>query len=401
MSDTQRLTVLCLAGDVKGHDFLRECRRQGARVFLLTRQTLANADWPRESVDDFFYLPTLTNIEDVIKGVSYLSRSQRIDRIVPLDDFDVEIAAALREHLRTPGMGETTARYFRDKLAMRVRARELGLLVPDFVHILNHDEIRNFLASTAPPWVLKPRSQAAAAGIQKIRDHENLWRRLDELGDEQSHYLLEQFIPGDIYHVDSIVSERHVVFVEAHRYAQPPLELTQQGGSFMTATLKRETVEAEALQAFNREVVSGLGLVRGVMHTEFIRSREDGRFYFLETAARVGGAHISDLIEAATGVNLWAEWAKIELGGGERPYHAPERRFDYAGIVLCLARQQEPDLSGYDDPEIVMRIRRPHHAGLIVAAASADLVEARMNDYGRRFAADFLAVERQLDRMPR
>ena len=59
----------------------------------------------------------------------FLARTRLIDRIVPLDDYDVETAAALREHLRVPGMGDTTARYFRDKLAMRVQARDRGLQV--------------------------------------------------------------------------------------------------------------------------------------------------------------------------------------------------------------------------------------------------------------------------------
>lgn len=93
----------------------------------------------REFLDDIYYMPDLNkewNMNDVTYAVSYLARSVKIDRIVALDDFDVEKAAKLREHLRVPGMGDTTARYFRDKLAMRIRAKEVGLNAPEFVHIL-------------------------------------------------------------------------------------------------------------------------------------------------------------------------------------------------------------------------------------------------------------------------
>ena len=48
----------------------------------------------------------------MINAVSYLARSQVIDRIVALDEFDIEMAASLREHLRIPGMGETTSQLF-------------------------------------------------------------------------------------------------------------------------------------------------------------------------------------------------------------------------------------------------------------------------------------------------
>jgi biotin carboxylase len=170
MSSGSQLTILCVASYEKGAEFMRECKRQGCRVILLTSKSLQNADWPRESLDQIFFIPDVNkewNIRDVIYGVSYLARTEKIDRIVALDDFDVEKAAALREHLRCPGMGDTTARYFRDKLAMRTKAAEAGILVPDFVHVLNYDLIRDFFDRVKPPYVLKPRLQAGAIGIKK------------------------------------------------------------------------------------------------------------------------------------------------------------------------------------------------------------------------------------------
>ncbi len=77
------------------------------------------------------------------------------------------------------------------------------------------------------------------------------------------------------------------------------------------------------LVAENRRVMLALGMVRGVSHTEFIKARSDGRIYFLETSARVGGAHIAELVEAATGLNLWAEWAKVEVAGAAGGYQPP------------------------------------------------------------------------------
>ena len=41
-------------------------------------------------------------------------------------------------------MGETTTRYFRDKLSMRLKAQESGLSIPEFVHILNHGKVQEF-----------------------------------------------------------------------------------------------------------------------------------------------------------------------------------------------------------------------------------------------------------------
>jgi biotin carboxylase len=281
---------------------------------------------------------------------------------------------------------------------MRVRAREVGILVPEFVHALNDAAIRQFTGRVPAPWVLKPRSEAATAGIKKVNAPEELWYHLDQLGDQRSFYVLEQFVHGDIYHVDAIVSEREVVFAEAHHYGRPPMDLAHAGGLFTTRTLLRESAEAQAMAVLNRELLAALGLLRGVTHTEFIRGREDGRFYFLETAARVGGAYIAEVVEAATGVNLWCEWAKIEIGGGKVTYQPPTPRNDYAGVILSLARQEWPDTSAYDDPEIVGRIRRLHHAGLIVASKDPARVESLLESYGRRFYEDFHAMQPPLEK---
>jgi biotin carboxylase len=290
-------------------------------------------------------------------------------------------------------VGETTARYFRDKLAMRVKAQGAGILVPDFVHTLNDAAIGEFMDRVPPPWVLKPRGEAGSAGIKKVHAADDVWRRLDQLGDQRSFFLLERFVPGDIFHVDAIVSERNVVFDVAHQYGRPPLDVASGGGMFTTRTVLRESSEAQILAALTRDLYAALNFVRGVAHTEFIRGRDDNRFYFLETAARVGGAHISDVVEAATGVNLWHEWAKIELAGGQAPYEPPTPRQEYAGIVLSLARQEWPDTSAYDDPEIVLRIRRRHHAGLVIASSDASRVEYLLAAYTHRFAHDFLATQ--------
>jgi biotin carboxylase len=391
------ITMLCLASYEKGEAFLRECKRQGCRVILITVEKLRDANWPREAIDEVFYLPTAYSREDVIKGVSYLARNQAIDRIVPLDEYDQETAAALREHLRIPGMGDTTARYFRDKLAMRVKAQSEGIVIPDFVHVLNYDRLREFMSRVEPPWVLKPRSEAASMGIRKIGTPDELWPLLEALGDRQSFYVLEHYLPGDIYHIDSIVFDREILFAVPHKYGHPPMDVSL-GGIFTTRKIPRDSADAQELESPNRKLIKALGLVRGVTHTEFIKARSDGRFYFLETAARVGGANIAEAIEASTGLNLWAEWAKIEIAGEESSYDLSPHRDDYAGVIISLARQEHPDTSAYDDPEIVYRLNKSHHAGLVLASTDSDRIQKLLEGYSLRFYEDFYTTEPPLDR---
>jgi len=393
MAESAPVTFLCITTYEKGQEFMRECKRQGCRIFLLTAETLCNADWPRESLDDVFYIPVDLPLPEIVKAVTYLARDKKIDRIVALDEFDMETAATLREHMRIPGMGLTTMRYFRDKLAMRMQALEHGIRVPDFIPVLNHDDIRYYLSQVSGPWVLKPRSEASAIGIKLIETPEALWPILDSLGDQQSSSLLEKFIPGDVYHVDSVVSERATVFSSVSRYGQPPMAVARKGGIFTTYLLPGDSEEATALRTLNRELIQALGLVRGVSHAEFIRAHSDGNFYFLECAARVGGAYISEMVEIATGINLWREWARIEIAGGKEPYRLPAVRNDYAGLILSLARQEDPDTSAYNDPEIALRLKRRHHAGLVLRSPDPARIRNLLENYSRRFAQEFMAIE--------
>jgi carbamoylphosphate synthase large subunit len=393
---TGPLNILCLASYEKGQEFIRECKRQGCRVLLLTSQSIADGDWPRESIDRIFEVPDVKKkwkMKDVIAGVSYLARTEVIDRIVPLDDFDLETAAALREHLRVPGLGETTTRYFRDKLAMRMRALENGIAVPEFVHVLNYERLRAYAAQVPPPWLIKPRFEASATGIKKLHQTDELWEAIEKLGDRQSYHLLERYVPGDIYHVDSIVYEREVIFALASRYGHPPLDVAHRGGIFTTSTMPRGETDEQRLLSLNRDVLRAMGLRRGVSHTEFIKGRDDGRFYFLETSARVGGAHIVELVEAATGVNLWAEWARIEIYGDETNYSLPPIRQGHAGLIVSLARQECPDTSAYQDREIVWRLNKRDHAGLIVSSQDWGRIQYLLAQYTHRFYQDFYATQ--------
>jgi len=397
MPDARPLTFLCITTYEKGQEFMRECKRQGCRVFLLTAEKLRHGDWPRESLDDTFYLPEDIALADIVKAVSHLAQQHKLDRVVALDEFDMETAATLREHLRIPGMGLTTMRYFRDKLAMRMRALDRKVRVPDFVPAVNHDDIRYYMDHVPGPWVLKPRQEASAIGIKKIHTPAELWPLLQQLGDKQSTYLLEKFVSGDVYHVDSVVSENKIVFANVSQYGKPPMNVAH-GGVFTTFTVERGGESDAALRAMNGDLIAALGLLRGVSHAEFIRAHADGQFYFLECAARVGGAYINEMIEAATGINLWREWARIEISAGNGSYKLPPVREDYGGVILSLAKQENPDTSVYNDPEVFLRIKKHHHAGLVLKSSDPTRIPALLADYARRFARDFMAVEPPRDK---
>ena len=199
-------------------------------------------------------------------------------------------------------------------------------------------------------------------------------------------------VPGNLFHVDSLVRQGKVIFSEANAYWKPLLDVYQGGGVYATRTLKRDRPEVPLLKDANRQVLEGFGLGQGASHTEFMVSHADGKPYFIETSARVGGAETATMVEAATGVNLWAEWAKLEADRTEGGYQLPPTRQGYAGVVMSLCRYERPDTSGFSDPEIVHRVDLKSHIGLVVAADTPERVEHLLTEYTGRIARDFHAA---------
>jgi biotin carboxylase len=372
---------------------------------LVTKEKLLGEDWPRSELDGIIAVPNDATPEVFIHTVTQLARPLKLDLVIALEEYDVVTAALIREHLRIPGMEGTTARQFRDKLAMRSLARDASIRVPEFVHLVNYDEIGHYMDGTPAPWVLKPRADVSAIGIKKMHDSEQVWRAIDvldareRLSERSSHYLLERYVAGEVYHVDSLVDDGRVIFAGANRYGRPPMDVAHGGGVYISYTIEHDSDDERQLFDINSKLIETLGLKRGAAHAEFIKSAADGEFYFLEIAARVGGSYISEVLEGATGINLWREWARLEIARGKRPYEIQPQRREYSGIVLSLARQEWPDTSAYNEPEIIYRIRKRHHVGLIVRSPRLERVRELLDAYAVRFNDEFSAVVPPLERV--
>lgn len=390
------LNFLLISSYFKGVEFIKSCKEAGNTVFFLTSLKLKNDPWPYDHIDESFYLNEneegTWDSKDMIGGLAWLMRKHRIDRVVALDDFDVEKAALIREEFRIPGMGQTTARYFRDKLAMRVRAQESGIAVPAFTSLFNNDLIAAYLDQHDAPWLIKPRGEASATGIKKCNNKAEFYAALEQLGERRHLYLAEQFKPGDVYHVDAISEDGKVVFCKSSRYLATPMEVAHGGGVFRSVTLPDNDKEAKKLKALTAQVMQAFGMQYSASHTEFIKSRETGEFVFLETSSRVGGAHLSEMVEASTGINLWREWARLETAKamGLR-YILPETTSYYAGIIVSLARSQNPDMHPFDAPEIWWRMKKDFHVGMIMRSQDPKRLMQLMDEYGQLVASDYNA----------
>lgn len=391
--------IVCIASEHKGNDFLEEAQEAGWHVTLVTKEKLLDEPWAWTSLNAVKTVPNEATTEDYIRAVTNVAGAHPITRIVGLDEFDVLNAAKAREHLQVGGgMTNSFALRFRDKLRMRKLAKSVGIPCPEFAGIFNQAEINEYLERVPPPWIVKPRTEVSAFGIRKCETKEQVWQVLRELDnrhtwrDHPSQFLIERFIEGKVFHVDSVVAEGKIIASGVSAYGAPPMRVSHEGGVFTTAVLPYKSKERKELERLNRELLKGFEYEQGVSHAEFLQSAETGEFFLLEVAARVGGAYIANVLEQASGFNLWREWAKLEIATKKNPYKPPKLRKDYAGIALALSKEQTPDTSHYTDEEIVYRVTKPKHVGLIFFSKKHRRVEDLLKTYTEKITQDFLAV---------
>jgi biotin carboxylase len=281
---------------------------------------------------------------------------------------------------------------------MRNIACDAGIACPEFTGVFNQQEIESFLERVPAPWIVKPRFEVSAFGIRKCETKEQVWEVINDLDkrnnwrDHPSQFVLEKFIAGNVYHVDSIVEKGKVLACGVSKYGTPPFSVTHYGGVFTTSIVAYRSKERKELEKLNQQLLSAFKYERGVSHAEFLHSEADGKFYLLEVACRVGGAYIANALEHACNFNLWREWAKLETATAEHPYKLPKLRKEFAGVALALANQDKPDTSHYDDAEIVYRVSKPKHVGLIFYSSKQKRVSELLDTYSQRITLDFLAV---------
>jgi biotin carboxylase len=390
--------IVCIASEHKGNEFLEEAQSAGWFVTLVTRKKLLDEPWAWTALNEVRTVEDNATQEDYVRAVTNIAGTRAIDRLVGLDEFDVLTAARAREHLQMRGMSVSHALHFRDKLSMRNTADRAGIPCPEYTGVFNKEAINDFLERVPGPWILKPRYEVSAFGIRKCETKGQVWEVLTDLDsrnnwrDHPSQFVLERFIAGNVYHVDSVVNNGKVMAAGVSQYGTPPFSVTHYGGIFTSSIVPYRSRERRELERSNQKLLSAFEYDRGVSHAEFLHCEEDGKFYLLEVACRVGGAYIANVLEHACNFNLWREWAKLETATPAAPYKLPKLRKEFAGVALALANTDHPDTSHYTDEEIVYRVAKPKHVGLIFYSEKPSRVEALLANYSERIAQDFLAV---------
>ncbi|MCW7539595.1 ATP-grasp domain-containing protein [Aquabacterium sp. A7-Y] len=240
-----------------------------------------------------------------------------IDRLIVFSEFLLDIAAELREEFDIPGNRPADNRLGRDKLLMKHKVGSAGLRVPHYKAVSSSQaaEAVAFAREVGYPLILKPVDGASSAGVQVIADEAALRVALAALPPGEAD--LEEFIDGELYHVDGLVDvEGRVALLLPSRYVNNCFDFTR-GAPLGSVMLEPGSALHQRVTGFSRACIEAIGLKACPFHLELFHSRRD-ELVFLEVGARVAGADVPYMIHRSTGVNLFAEWVAMAMGGTGR-----------------------------------------------------------------------------------
>jgi biotin carboxylase len=295
----------------KYHEYLDHARYRVAYITTAAgrkavREDLAAGTYEVPSLDDGAHVRAAGHaIQTALGGV---------DRIIALSEFDLVQAALLRRELGVPGVDPEQVQLYRNKVAMKRRLQRAGLATPRFAVCEQPAEALWFAAEVGYPLILKPQMGAASQGVQKIESPASLLAALETI--DGAAYECEEYVAGDILHVDGLVQEGSLAFIKASRYLSTCLDFNQ--GVPLGSVMIDNSVLNARIRTFTVATLRALELATGAFHLELFHTPDD-ELVFLEIGARVGGGEIPFLTKDLFGVDLVREWVKLQLGESAAP----------------------------------------------------------------------------------
>lgn len=295
---------------------LAAAEQRGLRVYLLSERRPSRARAKRLAglwvVD-----PTLP-VETVWLGLSQrfpelLTPEGRPDAVIGTTEGSVELAAALRARLRVSGVDGRTAHWCKDKLAMKRRARFLGIPCADFARVGVRTSATHLVQRLGLPLVLKPVGSSGSRGTVVAQTFNEVAKHLSP------GTMAESFVHGLEMSVESLVRDGRVQFVNVTEYLLPLW------ANVVPATLLPQALEQ--VLALNEQVIRGFGVRQGMTHLELYLTPAGP--VFGEVAARPPGGHVMELISRAYGFDAWQAWLATELGEAVELPQAPK---NYSGV---------------------------------------------------------------------
>lgn len=268
--------------------------------------------------------------DTVLSKVNSIHLRQPIDFVIAFSEYDLDAAARIRSELSISGAKIEDNLLCRNKTSMKEALIGSSVRYPNYCHVFSRQDVEKFCRNSSFPLILKPQVGAASDGVVKIESFSDI----PDI-DDFSGYEIEEYIEGDIYHVDAILCKNGMPYFKVSKYINTCLDF-RNGLPLGSVTIDCPNFISKA-KNFTEAVCKRLNLKNQAIHLELIES--NGELVFLEIGGRVGGGEIPFVALYNENIDLYEMWTQAALGESIQPVETK---------VTGFLMMPNPYLSGFE-----------------------------------------------------
>ncbi|MDO4496899.1 MAG: hypothetical protein Q4B58_03575 [Bacteroidales bacterium] len=272
----------------------------------------------KESLTEYYRVENMEDYNQMFRAVAFLSyKYGKIDWIESNNEYWLEQDARLRTDFNvTTGIQSDRIAFIKEKSEMKRIYLENNIPTARQVHCkLGLEAARNFASVAGYPLIGKPDVGVGAGGTYKLHNSDELsyfFRNVPQV----DHYVIEEFITGDICSYDAIVDASGNPLFESMTVWPPSIMDIVNKKLDLSYYVAKEI--PETLQQVGRKTVKAFGVFSRFVHLEFFRLDSNrgslgkkGDFVALEVNMRPAGGYTPDMINYAHSTDVYKIWADM------------------------------------------------------------------------------------------
>lgn len=299
--------------------FCDELQKNGVRVLGIgdaPRESLSNE--LRNALTEYYYVQNLADYDQMYRAVGYFAwKYGHIDWLESNNEFWLEQDARLRTDFNiSTGIKLDKIDAFKEKSEMKKYYALGGIRTARQIKASEgFDAVLEFSHDAGWPLFGKPDVGVGAGGAHKIENEEQLKDFFDNTP-EVEHYVIEEFVTGDICTYDAVINSKGEPLVESMCVCPP--SIADIVNNNLDSTYFVEKKMSENLRFWGRRTVKAFDVRSRFVHLEFFRLNrahrglgEIGDFVALEVNMRPGGGYTPDMINYAHNISMFKIWADM------------------------------------------------------------------------------------------
>ncbi|MEN2190942.1 metallophosphoesterase [Streptococcus pneumoniae] len=254
----------------------------------------------------------------------------KFHKVIAFDEFDINVAASIREYFKLEGQNRKTAKFYRDKFHMNKVVSEIGLKAPKTERVSDVFDVLEFGETFGYPIIVKPVMGAGTYNTIKLNCKEDI--KLISIREFGQDYIVQEFIEGELYHIDALKLDGKIAYNIVSKYYYPTLEHFK-GHSTSSCQIRGE--ESKIFKEYTENLLSKIPTTHNsLFHLEIIYNGKN--IYFLEIGSRLGGGGIQPIIMDQYNIDPFYIYVLAELNEYNMiPEIIPQNELLYGFIMVA------------------------------------------------------------------